>query len=319
MRRQVRRVNLELAPDRSLDGPTGVQAEAHIHAATGAEAVLQAGVRPVACEHRRPVDGPQDLREGHDGQFRHPLDPADLLLLHPPDDEEGLPVVLVRRPVELVRHTVDDLCDHVHEGVDPGLQNLRGHAEVADAADADDALHDGAGDHCVDADGLLAPHVVLDDVGASLAEAESEQGAELDDGLLQDQRLHGLLLRRAEVTRHAVLREPPHLLLVKPPRPGLLNLLLLELLVRHLRRHQRVVADGHDVPDHLLDGGDDELVRVVREHHRPHHQQDQEQEHGHQLIEGGLLGERPVVEVELQPHLVVLGVGDQLRVLPGHL
>mmetsp|Transcript_83802 Transcript_83802/g.260419 ORF Transcript_83802/g.260419 Transcript_83802/m.260419 type:complete len:235 (+) Transcript_83802:815-1519(+) len=230
----------------------------------------------VAGEVRGAVDGAQDLGEGDDRQIRHPLRLRPLLLLHAPDDEEGLPVVLVRRPVVLVRHAVDDLCDHVHEGVDLRLQHLGRDGEVADPAHADDAVHPGAGNHRVDGHGLLALHVVSDDVGARLAEAEGEQGAELDDGLLQDQRLHRLLLALAARAVDEVLQYHHQLVLAQPLRLRLGYLLRPELVVGHLRRDERVVADGGHVPDHLLYGPHNEAVRVVGEQQRPENEQHQE-------------------------------------------
>mmetsp|Transcript_33110 Transcript_33110/g.95178 ORF Transcript_33110/g.95178 Transcript_33110/m.95178 type:complete len:299 (-) Transcript_33110:1661-2557(-) len=172
--REVGGVDLELAAHGALDGPAVVDAAAQVHAALSAHLLLQPRVAAVGGEHRRAVHGPEDGHEGQHGHVRHLADLLRLLVRGPPDREEGVARVLVRRPVVLVHHPVHDLRDLVHEAHDLRLEHLRGDAEVLDPAAADDALHPRALHHHNDVGALGSPQVVRDDVGPGLAEAEGQ-------------------------------------------------------------------------------------------------------------------------------------------------
>mmetsp|Transcript_117920 Transcript_117920/g.328516 ORF Transcript_117920/g.328516 Transcript_117920/m.328516 type:complete len:258 (+) Transcript_117920:424-1197(+) len=173
--RQVRRVNLELAADSPLDRPATVEAETQVDAAVRPEPLLQPRVEPVVGEHDGPVDSSEDLGEGEDG---HVSELPHLGLGHPggaPDDQEGVAVVLVRSPVELVDNSVHYLRDLIDELHDLLLQHLRGGAEIAYPCIAHDALHTQALDHRVHARSVGALHVLAHDVGSGLSEAERQQ------------------------------------------------------------------------------------------------------------------------------------------------
>mmetsp|Transcript_25179 Transcript_25179/g.72573 ORF Transcript_25179/g.72573 Transcript_25179/m.72573 type:complete len:206 (-) Transcript_25179:1612-2229(-) len=153
----------------------------------------------------------------------------------PPHKQECVAVVFVRGAIVLLDHTVDDLCDLVDEVHDPGLEHLRRHAEVLDAGVADDAIDALAWHHDVHPI-RGADHVRGDDLRAGLAEAERQQGTQLDDGLLEDYGLHGLF-HLVQVVRSVVeeLPERAHgreLLLTL----GRLDLLAAELRVAELHR-----------------------------------------------------------------------------------
>mmetsp|Transcript_8445 Transcript_8445/g.26263 ORF Transcript_8445/g.26263 Transcript_8445/m.26263 type:complete len:276 (-) Transcript_8445:1729-2556(-) len=167
-------VDLVLAAYGALDGPAAVEAEAQVHAAPGAQALLQPRVEAVGGEDVGAVHPSEDLRKGEDGHVRQP---HLLVLGHPsgaPDDQERVAVVLVRGPVELVHDSVHDLGDLVHESHDLLLQHLGRGAEVADPDAAHDAVHARALEHRVHA-AVGALHVLADDVGARLTEAKGEE------------------------------------------------------------------------------------------------------------------------------------------------
>mmetsp|Transcript_75135 Transcript_75135/g.223957 ORF Transcript_75135/g.223957 Transcript_75135/m.223957 type:complete len:329 (+) Transcript_75135:773-1759(+) len=296
-----------------------MQTKAHVHAASAAEAILEPRVCPVTCKYGRAVNGAKDLGKGNQGQPRHPLGLCPFLLLHPPDDEERLPIVLIWRPVILVGHPVYDLCDRVHEGIDLALQHLGCYAEVADPADADDAVDYGARDHHVDRDGLLAGHVVSDDVGPRLAKAQGKQGTKLDNGLLQYQCLQRFLLAPKKLAGDEVLEDRHHLVLAQPLCSGFRYLLVFDLVVCHLCGNERVITDGSDIPDHLLDGMNDEPVCVACEHEGPEGQQNQQKQHQQEREECLLPGEGPLVKVKLEMPRVKLAAVHQVRETPRHL
>mmetsp|Transcript_72588 Transcript_72588/g.205224 ORF Transcript_72588/g.205224 Transcript_72588/m.205224 type:complete len:860 (+) Transcript_72588:411-2990(+) len=315
--RQVRGVDLELASDGALDGPAVVEAAAEVHPAVLArQPLLQARVAAVRRQHRRPVDGAEHLRERDHRHVRELVEGDGLLLQRPPDHEESVAVVLVRVAEELVHDPVDDLRDLVHEGHDVVLEHLGRHAEVPDARHADDALDGDALDHRVHAGAVDAVHVVLDDVGAGLPETYGQQGPELDDGLLEDRRLHelGRLLVRAG----ELLVDFLHHALLLHPGLGAVPLLDLEVLVGHLHGHQRVEADRVDLRHHVLQGVQDEVVRVVRDDQRPRAERDADEDRDDDGEHGLRLHEGPDVEVEGEVQRLELPLVDvqPRRVLP---
>mmetsp|Transcript_95233 Transcript_95233/g.213286 ORF Transcript_95233/g.213286 Transcript_95233/m.213286 type:complete len:263 (-) Transcript_95233:1127-1915(-) len=212
--------------------------------------------------------------------------------------------------MELIRYAVHDLRDLVAERVDLRLQHLGGDAEVADANHPDDGADGSAWDHCVDAH-TRAPHVVGDDVGAGLAKPESEQRPELDDGLLQNHRLQGLLPTRvAHAAKDQILDEALPTVEV-PLQEGLRNLLRLELVVGHLHGDEWVVADGLDPGNHLLHRPEDESARVVRKHHRPENQEHHHKERHEEVVLGIRLHVGSDVEVEDEVPIVRLARSEQ--------
>mmetsp|Transcript_97145 Transcript_97145/g.270310 ORF Transcript_97145/g.270310 Transcript_97145/m.270310 type:complete len:403 (-) Transcript_97145:1439-2647(-) len=237
-----------------------MQAEAHLHSVLG-QALQQARVIAVDCKHPGLVYLSHDLDEGHDGHVRK----FRLLLWRnprqPPDDEEGVTDVLVGGPVEVVNATMHDLTNLVDEDHDLLLQDLGGEREVADVAKADDGVHLVPGHHRVNPGAVPALHVLPDDLGAGFSEAQGQQATQLDDGLLEDDSLHGLphlLQVAAQVHQLLELGHLGQLLLAL----GILDLLAPVLQVAQLYRLQRIVLDGLHLSNHALDGVQEQLVCV---------------------------------------------------------
>mmetsp|Transcript_80074 Transcript_80074/g.248509 ORF Transcript_80074/g.248509 Transcript_80074/m.248509 type:complete len:631 (-) Transcript_80074:970-2862(-) len=316
-------VDLELRADRALDGPAEVQAEAQAHAVFVAPRE-QRRVLPVLSQLPVAVRGGQDLDEGHDAQLGDLRAELGLVEPHAPDEKEGLPHILVRGPEVLVYNPVHDLRDLVHEDHRLLLQHLRGDGEVLDLAVAVDGLNLPPRDHRVHAD-VVVVQVVADNLTASLAEAQREQGTELDDRVLQDLRLHrlSLLLLLPDLLPPDDAPAPLH----PPPRPRQLLLLAVEvrldrlqegaeagaeapglhrarllvelrapLLVAQLDGVERVLPYQLDLVDHPLDRVQHQVVRVRAEHQRAHGQGDDDEhraDHAH-----GCLGDRAPADVE---------------------
>mmetsp|Transcript_83807 Transcript_83807/g.260446 ORF Transcript_83807/g.260446 Transcript_83807/m.260446 type:complete len:691 (+) Transcript_83807:56-2128(+) len=306
VRGEVRGVDLQLAADGALDGPAAVQAEAHAHA-VALQALQQARVAAVLREHAGLVDLSHDLDERQHGHVR------ELRLLvrggsgEAPDGEEGLADVLVGCAVEVVDATVDDLAHLVDEDHDLLPEHVGRQREVADAAEADDGVDLLPGHHGVHAGAVAAAHVLAYDLGAGLPEAQGEEPAELDDGLLQDDGLHGLLdLLHAE----GLVKELPDAAHVREPLPALRALLLLtsELPVAELDRLQGVVLDGLHLGDHPLYGVQQQLVGVHVEGPRAdaHGKADEDGlEHAQARLK---LRDGPAVEGEHHVHVPLLRV-----------
>ena len=144
----------------------------------------------------------------------------------------------------------------VDENHDSFLEDFGGISEVPDVAEAEDGDDLLSGQHGVDLSS--AGHVLRDDFAARLSEAQREQGADLDDGLLQNDGLHGPLLLLLLVLLALVL-----LLLL------LLHLLHGERLVLLLlRSQQRVLRNPSHLLDHLLDRRYHQVVALTREQQR---------------------------------------------------
>mmetsp|Transcript_83801 Transcript_83801/g.260416 ORF Transcript_83801/g.260416 Transcript_83801/m.260416 type:complete len:377 (+) Transcript_83801:423-1553(+) len=213
---EVQGIQLELGPNGTLNGRAAVQTIAHRHAVV-CHAPHESRVVPVLGEQRRLADlrhGLDDRNQGHIGQA--------LLLLwgmagEAPCQEEGLTHVLVRAAAKLAGASVDDRSNAVGEHRDLVLQDLSRLGEVPHGAEAKYALDCPPGPHGVEGGGQVALHALHDDLRAGLAEAESQQRAYLDDGLLQDNRLHGL--------GYLVEVQRPHAV----PQPGEVSVLFLVL------------------------------------------------------------------------------------------
>mmetsp|Transcript_125488 Transcript_125488/g.349273 ORF Transcript_125488/g.349273 Transcript_125488/m.349273 type:complete len:380 (+) Transcript_125488:305-1444(+) len=250
--RQVGGVYLELAADGTFYGPAVVQTATEVHPTILAQPLLQAWVPPVRGKHRGAVHGAKDPCEGHQGHVRQFADLV-LLFVRSPDDQEGVTIVFVRSPVEFVDDAVHDLSYAVHEGHHVSLQHLGGDAEVPYPGGPNDALDPRSLHHGVDAGAVHSMHVVLDNVSTSLAKTKRKQRTQLDDGLLEDNRLHELVGSWLVVAHQQVTQRLESVLRLSP----LLHpvaFLCLELLVGHLRGHERVRADGLHLGNHVLYG-----------------------------------------------------------------
>mmetsp|Transcript_10237 Transcript_10237/g.32437 ORF Transcript_10237/g.32437 Transcript_10237/m.32437 type:complete len:236 (+) Transcript_10237:1026-1733(+) len=221
-----------------------------------------------------------------------------------PDEKEGLPYVLVGSPKILVHDPMDDLRHLVHKDHGLLLQDLRGDVEVLDLDVAVDGLDLPAGDHGVHAVAVVVLHVlqiVANDLRTGLPEPEGKQGAELDDGVLEDLGLHGHLLVRLDTLPPLPRLRPVWARTderdLEPMQPGiqwtqaalpevLLGSLLIELHVPELDGVQRVLADQLHLVDHPLDGVKDEVVRVPAEEQRAQRQQDDDKDRADHAHDG---------------------------------
>ena len=100
-------------------------------------------------------------------------------------------------------------------------------------------------------------HVLGDDLGASLAEAQGEQGSDLDDGLFQDDSL----IRPLLLTLLLFL-----LILALFIQSGLLHCEGIILLL--LGSLQWILSNLVHLHDHGLDGCDDQFIRITAEQQR---------------------------------------------------
>mmetsp|Transcript_54176 Transcript_54176/g.167965 ORF Transcript_54176/g.167965 Transcript_54176/m.167965 type:complete len:309 (-) Transcript_54176:324-1250(-) len=298
-----------------------MQGEAQVHAEPRAQALLQARVPAVARQCGRLVHTGEDPREGDEREVGQALAEEALEAVRAPDDEEGVAHVLVDRSVVLVDDAVNDLRNLVHELHDLALKDLGREAEVPDPGVADDALHAAAWDHRVDARAVQAAHVVAHDVRARLPEAQGQQGAQLDDCLLENESLHGLLalggweicLDEAVPTLEPLVEEFVATGL-QLGFPVLDDLLQLELGVGHLQGYQRVVCDRLHLLHHPLHRLEHQGAGVAGEEERADAEDDADEEGGDQREHGLLACEGPLVEEEDQVPIVELDASEQLRV-----
>mmetsp|Transcript_31942 Transcript_31942/g.71915 ORF Transcript_31942/g.71915 Transcript_31942/m.71915 type:complete len:247 (-) Transcript_31942:1399-2139(-) len=213
--------------------------------------------------------------------------------------------------MELIDDAVHDLRDLIHEGHDLALEHLGRSAEVPDPGGADYALDARAIDHGINSGTIGAVHVVLNDVRTRLSEAKRQQGAKLDDRLLEDHRLHELprLLSAVTLARQRV-DHPLKLALPLLALPLLVHLLDFELLISDLHRHKRALPEDFYLGDHVLNRVEHKRVRVVREEQgrcaegHAHKERDHEREPCFRSTIG------PKVEVEADVPFLVLRVGD---------
>mmetsp|Transcript_45141 Transcript_45141/g.119363 ORF Transcript_45141/g.119363 Transcript_45141/m.119363 type:complete len:539 (-) Transcript_45141:150-1766(-) len=243
-----------------------MQTEAQLHPVLR-DPLQEAWVFSVLSQHPRLVDLRQHPDKRRDGQV------GELPLSLPrrarqaPDQQETVADVLVGGAVIIVDATVNYLTDLIDEDHDLLLKHLRRICEVPDVAETDDGVDLLPRHHGVDPR-RPAAHVLPDDLGARLSEAEGQEAAELDDRLLEDDRLHRLLHLFEVVALVKQLHAPAHsrkLLL----SPGVLDLLAAELDVAELHRVERVVLDCLHLRDHPLDRVEQELVCIAGEGHRP--------------------------------------------------
>mmetsp|Transcript_6512 Transcript_6512/g.5799 ORF Transcript_6512/g.5799 Transcript_6512/m.5799 type:complete len:216 (-) Transcript_6512:284-931(-) len=213
-----------------------MEAEAHLHAVVG-HPLVEFLVLSVPAQLVTHPDGGHDLHERqhrHVTELLHPVlvSPQrnlifDLVIVHIvlielPHKEEGISDVLVGGPVVAVHDAMDDLSDFVHKDHHFGLEDLSGVGEVSDVAEAEDRHDFLAREHRVHI--ATALHVLGNDLGASLSEAQSQQGADLDDGLLEQFGLHDLPLLLLFSLLAPVLLPLPLLLLLLDQRLILLLL-----------------------------------------------------------------------------------------------
>mmetsp|Transcript_132619 Transcript_132619/g.330774 ORF Transcript_132619/g.330774 Transcript_132619/m.330774 type:complete len:454 (-) Transcript_132619:567-1928(-) len=267
IRRQVRGIDFVLAADRSLDGPTHMKSEAHLHL-EARHPLQQTRMLAPRRQHARLVDLGEDLDEGHDGHIRELRLPLGRQPGEPPDDHEGVAYILVGRSVVVVGAAVHDLADLVHKDHDPFTKDLRRMLKVPDGAETENGIDLYSGSTDVDAGAARAVGEAPDDLGAGLAEAEGEEAPELDDGLLEHDGLHGLLNFLHVLVLVEEAHAPPHLCELFLPA-SLLDLLPPVLQVAEAHGLERIVLDGFHLGDHSLDGVEEELVGVLGEGHRP--------------------------------------------------
>mmetsp|Transcript_25161 Transcript_25161/g.63837 ORF Transcript_25161/g.63837 Transcript_25161/m.63837 type:complete len:222 (-) Transcript_25161:1571-2236(-) len=215
-----------------------------------------------------------------------------------PGQQEGFTHVLVGTSEELGDAGVHDTGNAVHEEHHLVLQHFRCIREVPDVAEAKDAVHSPSRDHHVQRSAIAALHVLANDLSTSLAETECQEGADLDDGLLQYCRLHRLRhvpVSRVHMGRQLVL-PALHPLPQGVPRAPLggqghhrirnllpavgCHLLKVTLVVAHRHGLQRVSPDFVQLRDHALNGRKHQLVGITRE--------DQSSEAQEQAHEDGL-------------------------------
>jgi hypothetical protein len=156
--------------------------------------------------------------------------------------------------------------DSIHKDHDLLLENFGGVGEISDVAETEDRYdllpwYDGV--HTT-----RALHVLSDNLGASLAEAQGEKRPNVDDRLLQHISLkHHIVLSLLLVRLLSLATAPP------PPFLSL-ALQVLQFLHRYLfiffflRCSQGILGNARDLLDHLLDGIDHELIAIGREDQR---------------------------------------------------
>mmetsp|Transcript_95904 Transcript_95904/g.254774 ORF Transcript_95904/g.254774 Transcript_95904/m.254774 type:complete len:380 (-) Transcript_95904:852-1991(-) len=311
VRREVRCVDLELAAYGALDGPATMQTEAHLHAVVG-DALQQARVPAVYGQDAGLVDLGYNLDEGHDGHVRQ----LGLLLRarpgEAPDDEEGVADVLVRSPVEVVHAAVHNLAHLVHEDHDLLLQHLRRVCEVADAAEADDGVNLLPRHHRVHPSAVATLHVLPDDLGAGLAKTQREQSTKFDDGLLEDDRFHGLPDLFCMACPVQQLPEGAHLGELLTALHAL-DLFAPVLQVAKLHGLQWIVPDGLHLGDHALNRFEQQLVGIDVEgpHADANGKADEDGlEHAQPSLQ---LRRSPTIKGKNHVHVVLLGVGLHQR------
>mmetsp|Transcript_43821 Transcript_43821/g.76977 ORF Transcript_43821/g.76977 Transcript_43821/m.76977 type:complete len:253 (-) Transcript_43821:2015-2773(-) len=192
VRRQVRGIDLELAANGTLNGPATVEPKAHLHAVVG-HTLQHARVASVLREHWRLVDRGNDPDERHNRHVRQLRLPIHRHAGEAPDKEEGIADVLVGCAMVVINTTMDNLPHLVHKQHHLLFQNLRGIRETSNVAEADDCIHLLPWHHGVDPSTVSTLHVLPDDLSTCLAKAQCKETAQLDDGLLKDDRLHGSL------------------------------------------------------------------------------------------------------------------------------
>mmetsp|Transcript_25254 Transcript_25254/g.57319 ORF Transcript_25254/g.57319 Transcript_25254/m.57319 type:complete len:295 (-) Transcript_25254:1614-2498(-) len=279
-------------------------------------------MNPIPGKHRGLVNGAHDPCEGDHAHVCQPHLLRLLVGVSPPNEEEGITVVLVGRAVILGHYAMNDLCNLVDEGHDLPLKDFSRRAEVAYLGSGNDAVHAAAWDHGIDAGGVQAPHVGADYVHASLSEAQGQQRPKLYDGLLQDDRLHGLLLGlvRAKRDRQALAQPSP--LEAQPGRAlvlglvVLLQLLKLKLGIGHLHCNQGIVGNDLHLLDHSFHRVQHEVVSVMREEEgadEQHHADEGRRCQAHQRLLSDI---GPDVEEERHVGIAGLAQAPELRAHP---
>mmetsp|Transcript_21153 Transcript_21153/g.53580 ORF Transcript_21153/g.53580 Transcript_21153/m.53580 type:complete len:411 (-) Transcript_21153:355-1587(-) len=209
--REVGRVDLLLRAERALDRPAHVQPAAQPHRVAG-QPLLQSRVLHELREGRRAAHADREPDEGRHRQVTHrrrPLvahgelelvvdeDRADLLvavgvlhlrdppleLVARPRHEEGVADVLVGEAAAVVHGVVHDVADRVGEEHHLLLQALRRVGELANVAEAEEAVHlDAHGDRV---DVARRAQTARDRLLAREPDADLQQRGDLADGLLE--------------------------------------------------------------------------------------------------------------------------------------
>mmetsp|Transcript_52541 Transcript_52541/g.159248 ORF Transcript_52541/g.159248 Transcript_52541/m.159248 type:complete len:303 (-) Transcript_52541:377-1285(-) len=235
-----------------------MQTKAHLHTEFW-QALQQPRMPAVGRQHAGLVDLSNDLDEGHHGHVSELALPLRAVGSQAPDEEEGVANVLVWCTMVVVHAAMHNFTHLVHEEHDLLFEHLSGVSEVPDVAEAYDGINLPSGYHCIHACAGAALHVLADDLCASLPEAQSQEPTQLDDGLLEDDGLHGLPHLLHVVGSVQQLPAPAALGQLLPAF-GVLNLLPPVLQVAELHGLQGVVLDGLHLGYHSLDGVQQQLV-----------------------------------------------------------
>mmetsp|Transcript_56682 Transcript_56682/g.132464 ORF Transcript_56682/g.132464 Transcript_56682/m.132464 type:complete len:408 (-) Transcript_56682:1725-2948(-) len=259
--RQVGGIDLILAADCSLNGPAAMQAKPELDPEV-LYAELEPGVLPVHREDARLVDLCDDLNVGHQRHVRQLGLLFGLVACQPPHDQEGVANVSIRRPMKVVNASMNNLPNLVDKKHDLLFENLRRRHEVPNVAKADDGFHLRARNHGVHTRCSAHLHVLADHFCPGFPKTQGQKAPQLDDGLLQHDRFHWLLVLLGMAILVEDLPRTAHLLQLLA-KACLVNLLPPELQIAKTHGLQRVVLDGLHFFDHPLNRVQQQLIGVL--------------------------------------------------------
>mmetsp|Transcript_39839 Transcript_39839/g.104313 ORF Transcript_39839/g.104313 Transcript_39839/m.104313 type:complete len:255 (-) Transcript_39839:1682-2446(-) len=229
----------------------------------------QPGVLPVVRQGWGLVDSSDHLDERHEGEIGEAGAVGGVCVNQSPDQQESLSDILVRRPSIFIHNPVHNLRNLVDKNHHLVLEDLCGVRKILNVTVAEDAVDHAAGDHSVDARRVVALHILPDDLCTSLSEPQGQQAPNLDNGFLQNHRLHRFVL--LPTLPEFKLFDPFLLILLCQPQGGLLFSVgaVAQLDGSHggVPDHQQLAADSLDGVEHEVVGPSSQRHGKPRQQH----------------------------------------------------
>mmetsp|Transcript_2480 Transcript_2480/g.5670 ORF Transcript_2480/g.5670 Transcript_2480/m.5670 type:complete len:306 (-) Transcript_2480:167-1084(-) len=196
-------------------------------------------------------------------------------------------------------HNLGNLVDEDHDLV---LEDLGAVGKILDLAISKNTVHHAAWDHGIDPGGVAPLHILADNLSSSLSKPQGKKTADLNDGLLQDYCLHGLLLLLA-----LPKLRPPLVLLLFLQAKG--SLLLPVCPVSQLNGRHGRVPDHQQLPADSLNWIQDQVLGPGGQGYSGTSQQDTNEEGLPHIEQGFECCVCPLVKIDHDDSRLLLQIG----------